>query len=498
MKALRLALLTLAAVAAGVVATADAQTLLLTLDSPNPGGSAYFGYAVALGDVSGDGKADIAVGAYGENVGGNEDQGRAYVFSGADGSLLFTLDTPNPQEDAYFGFSVAVGEVNGDGKADIAVGATMEDVGGNQDQGRAYVFSGADGSLLFTLDTPNPQPVAWFGYAVALGDVNGDGKADIVVGAHREDIGGNTDQGRAYVFSGADGSLLFTLDIPNPQAFAWFGISVAVGEVNGDGKADVAVGAYGEDVESNGSQGRAYVFSGADGSLLFTLDTPNPQTFANFGRSLALGEVNGDGKADIAVAAYGENVGGNADQGRAYVFSGADSSLLFTLNALNPQALAWFGISMAVGEVNGDGKADIAVGAYGEDIASNVNQGRAYVFSGADGSLLFTLDTPNPQAYANFGRSVAMGKVNGDGRADIAVGAYGEDVGRNAGQGRAYVFSTSDLPTPTPLSDPVGGIAELPDASDSSYANYIALAALAAAALAALAAAWYAHRRWRA
>jgi hypothetical protein len=496
MKALRLALLTLAAVAAGVVATADAQMLLSTLDTPNPGASAWFGFSVAVGDVSGDGKADIAVGAYGENVSGNTDQGRAYVFSGADGSVLSTLDTPNPQGDTYFGFSVAVGEVNGDGKGDIVVGATMEDVGDNQDQGRAYVFSGADGSLLFTLDSPNPQPVAWFGYAVALGDVDGDSKADIVVGAHREDTGGKTDQGRAYVFSGADGSLLFTLDIPNPQAYAWFGISLAVGEVNGDGKADVAVGAYGEDVGGNGSQGRAYVFSGADGSLLFTLDTPNPQTFGNFGRSVAMGEVNGDGKADIAVAAYGENLGGNADQGRAYVFSGADGSLLFTLNTPNPQAHVWFGISMAVGEVNGDGKADVAVGAHREDVGSNLDQGRAYVFSGADGSLLLTLDTPNPQTFANFGRSVAMGKVNGDGKAGIAVGAYGEDVGGNADQGRAYVFSTSDPPTPTPPSDPVGGIAELPDASDSSYPNYIALAALAAAALAALTAgAWCARRR---
>jgi hypothetical protein len=90
-----------------------------------------------------------------------------------------------------------------------------------------------------------------------------------------------------------------------------------------------------------------------------------------------------------------------------------------------------------------------------------------------------------------------VGEVNGDGKADVAVGVYGEDVGSNLNQGRAYVFSTSDPPTPTPPSDPVGGIAELPDASDSSYPNYIALAALAAAALAALTAGvWYVRRRW--
>ena len=128
-----------------------------------------FGGSVAVGDVNGDGKADIAVAAYGENVGSNAGQGRVYVFSGADGSLLLTLDTPNPQANANFGglggVAVAMGDVNGDGKADIAVGANGESVGGNVGPGREYVFSGADGSLLFTLDTPNPQMRGYFGIA---------------------------------------------------------------------------------------------------------------------------------------------------------------------------------------------------------------------------------------------------------------------------------------------------------------------------------------------
>ncbi len=459
MKTLRIVLIALVALAAGLVASANAQTLLLTLDTPNPQANAWFGSSLAMGDVNGDGKADIAVGTGGEDVGGNTDQGRVYAFSGADGSLLFTLDTPNPQADAYFGFAVAVGDVDGDGKGDIAVGAPLEDVGGNAGQGRAYVFSGAPPhSLLFTLDTPNPQAWAHFGYSVAVGDVNGDGKVDIAVAAPDEDVGGNEDQGRAYVFSGTDGSLLFALDTSNAQVYAYFGSSLAVGDVNDDGRADIAVGAP-EDVGGNEDQGRAYVFSGADGSLLFTLDSPSPQAHAYFGGSLAMGDVNGDGKADIAVGAYGEDVGGNEDQGRAYVFSGADGSLLFTLDTPTPQAHAAFGFSVAMGDVNGDGKADIAVGAYGEDVGGNVDQGRAYAFSGSDGSLLFTLNTPNPQANAYFGLSVAVGDVDGDGKGEIVVGAPNEDVGGNANQGRAYVFSCAGLSpaltldTPNPQAD---------------------------------------------
>jgi hypothetical protein len=489
------------AAAVCLLTSARAQTVLLTLDTPNPQPGAIFGLPVATGDVNADGKGDIAAGAFLEDVGRNEDQGRAYVFSGADGSLLFTLDAPKPQAALLFGRSLAVGEVSGDAMGDIAVGAS----GDGGVQGRAYVFSGADGSLLLTLDTPNPQVDAHYGLSVAMGDVNGDSTADITVGAPDEEVGGNPYQGRAYVFSGADGSLLFTLNTPNPQPLTRFGWSLAVGEVNGDGKGDIAVGAFFEDVGGNNTQGRAYVFSGADGSLLFTLNTPNPQAGARFGMSVTMGDVNTDGRADIAVGAPWEDVPGDVpgseNQGRAYVFSGTDGSLLFTLNTPNPQAGTRFGEWVAAGELSGDAKQDIAVAAAFEDVVGNADQGRAYVFSGADGSLLFTLDTPNPQAGALFGYSVAVGQVDGYGRADIVLGAQHSTVAGNAQQGRAYVFSF--LPTAK-----VGGAAQdLPDltgaplqAPGSSGTNPGALAGLiagvTAGALAVGGAAWYGRRRW--
>jgi len=473
------------------------------LKDPTTQTNTYFGRSVAVGDVDGDGKGDIAVGASDEDVNGNTDQGRAYVFSGATSSLLLTLDTPNPQAGAWSGYSVAVGDINGDDKADIALGAPSENVDGNEYQGRAYVFSGANGSLLFTLDTPNPQGSAGFGASVAMGDVDGDGNADIAVGATWEGVSGNAYQGRAYVFSGADGSLLFTLDTPNPQAFARFGWALAVGDANGDGKADIAVGAILEDVSGNAYQGRAYVFSGADGSLLFTLDTPNPQTYARFGSSVGVGDANADGKGDIAVGVPYEDVSGNGDQGRVHVFSGADGSLLFTLDTPNPQAMARFGDSVAMGDVDGNGTADIAVGASYEDVNDNSDQGRVHVFSGANGSPLFTLDTSNPQGGAYFGYSVAVGDVNGDGKGDMAAGASQGGCGRGAVYVLASTPDYSPTPTPTPTPtpappfDPVGGIAELPDAPLSAAANQVALAVLAAAALLALSAGgWYARRRW--
>ena len=149
-----------------------------------------------------------------------------------------------------------------EGVVEVVVGARLEDVDGNADQGRVYVSSGGTGELLYTLDTPNPEPGAWFGAAVAMGDMDGDGWADIAVAARLEDVGDNETQGRVYVISGATGELILTIDSPNPQAEnGEFGFGLAMGDVDGDGRAEVIVGAPSEDVGDITAQGRVYVFA---------------------------------------------------------------------------------------------------------------------------------------------------------------------------------------------------------------------------------------------
>ena len=428
-------------------ANAESPYVPLIFDNPTPQNDAYFGDAVAgAGDVNRDGIPDLLVGASWQNADGNYAQGRAFVFSGADGSLLHILNNPTPQAVAYFGRAMArAGDVNRDGIPDLLVGAPFQDVGSHADQGQAYIFSGADGALVYTLDNPTPQDDAYFGDAVAgAGDVNRDGISDLLVGASSQDLGGNFGQGQAFVFSGADGTLLQTLDTPLPQEGAHFGSAVAgAGDVNGDGVPDLLVGASGQTVAGNRGQGRAFVLSGIDGTLLHTLDDPIVQESAHFGDAVAgAGDVNGDGTPDFLVGAYLQDVGGNEYQGRAFAFSGADGTLLQTLDTPLPQEGAHFGSAVAgAGDVNGDSKSDLLVGAPRQTVGGNAHQGQAFIFSGADGILLHTLDHPTPKDDAHFGQVLASaGDVNGDGKTDLLIGAWNQSVDGNPGQGQAVLF----------------------------------------------------------
>ena len=353
-------------------------------------------------------------------------------------TLLYTLDTPNPQTLGEFGYALSLSDVDGDGKAEIAVGVPFEDVGDNPAQGRAYLFSGATGVLILTFDNPEPDAGIFFAWTVAMGDVDGDGRAEIAVSATREDASGGASQGRAHVFSGATGELLDTFDNPNPEIYAQFGNSAAFGDYNGDGTADRALGDPFGDVDGLVA-GEVLVLSSGRTDIL---TAPVPQADAEFGYSVAMADIDGDGEAEVVVGARLEDVDGNVNQGRVYVFSGGTGELLYTLDTPNPEPDAWFGAAVAMGDMDGDGWADIAVAARLEDVGENETQGRVYVFSGATGELILTIDSPNPQAEnGEFGFGLAMGDVDGDGRAEVVVGAPSEDVGDVTAQGRVYVFA---------------------------------------------------------
>ena len=441
--------------ALSLIASANAQEIE-TLVSPNEEIDGEFGWSVGGGgDTNTDGIPDIIVGAWTENPDSSPwNAGRAYVFSGDSLLLLHTLQSPNEEQAGGFGYAVdLLGDINGDGSDDIVVSAMKESLGELlMEAGRVYVFNGSDGVLLHTLVSPNAQLGGWFGFSLAsAGDVNNDGTDDIIVGAHEEEPDPSpVGAGRAYIFSGSDGSVLHELQSPNDQNEGYFGYSVSsAGDLNEDGFYDVIVGARKESTGSSpDAAGMAYVFSGSDGSLLHTLMSPNEETEGYFGNAVSsTGDITGDGIPDLIVAADHEDGGRDTeDAGNAYVFDGQNGSLIFALSSPNEEEEGFFGNDVTfTGDMDGDGIDEIMVAAYWEvRDPVLVGAGRTYVFRGSDGSMLYTFESPTPEAGGFFGCSVdALGDLDENGSDDVVIGAVFENPGESPQDaGRAHVIFT--------------------------------------------------------
>ncbi len=415
---------------------------------------AQLGISVATaGDVNGDGYGDVIVAAhYFDN--GQENEGRAYLFLGSASGLSTTpaWTAEGDQANAHFGCSVATaGDVNGDGHSDVIIGASSFS-NGQTAEGRAYLFLGTASGLSATpaWTAEGDQDNAAFGYSVATaGDVNGDGYDDVIIGAPNF-YNGEYREGRVFLFLGSASGLYATptWTAESNQVYAYFGYSVATaGDVNGDGYADVIIGAY---FFSNGEsyEGRAFVYLGGASGL-----SPTPawtaesnQANAYFGNSVAsAGDVNGDGYDDVIVGAYFFS-NGETYEGRAFVYLGGASGLSPTpaWTAEANQANAKFGTSVATaGDVNGDGYSDVIVGA--PDFSNGETfEGRAFVYLGGASGL-----SPTPawtgesdKGDARFGFSVATaGDVNGDGLSDVIIGApyFSNPL---EFEGRAYLYIT--------------------------------------------------------
>ena len=426
--------------------------------------NAAFGLSVATaGDVNGDGYSDVIVGAY-QFGNGQSQEGRAFVYMGSPTGLAPTAawTAESDQASAYFGTAVATaGDVNGDGYADVIVSAPEYDTP-TSNRGRVFVYLGAAGGLATTpVWTKDGAQDSRFGSAVATaGDVNGDGYADVVIGADSHD----TDQifeGRAYAYLGSSSGLSATAawTAEGNSIGAHFGISVSTaGDVNGDGYADVIVGAEGFSNGQSG-EGRAHVFFGSASGLAATHAWAMESDIANARRGTSVataGDFNGDGYADVIVGSpRDDGTFGTIDLylGSATGLPTVSAYLGFPLNEPGNR----FGFSVGTaGDVNGDGYSDLIVGAYQAN-DGQFGAGAAYLYLGsastAGTSAAWTAE--GDQGEVNFGVSVASaGDVNGDGYSDVIVGADRYDSGQSD-EGRAFVYlgSASGLATIAAWSD---------------------------------------------
>ncbi len=390
-----------------------------------PGDTAddLFGRTIAgAGDVNADGFDDFIVGAIGDDNGGSN-AGSARVFSGANGSVLFTFYGTGAND--QFGSSVAgAGDVNNDGYDDLIVGAFQDDDSA-VDAGSATVFSGLDGSILFKIDGNAAQDN--FGISVAgVGDLDGDSFDDFAIGAWLADAPG-IDSGAARVFSGFDGSPIYTF--LGDDAGDQMGTSLAsAGDVNNDGTPDIIVGAILDD-NGGGNSGMARIYSGSDGTILHTLNGTGG--FDLFGISVdGIGDINADGFGDVIVGAMFDDNNGT-DSGSATVFSGADGSVLFAVNGAAAGDQMGFSVA-GPGDVNGDGVVDFAGGAPRASV-NGFESGSVVFYDGNDGSIIRTFN--GFFAGDQFGTSIGgMGDANGDGFKELVIGApFQDSTGFNAG-----------------------------------------------------------------
>jgi FG-GAP repeat/FG-GAP-like repeat len=430
--------------------------LALTPAWTRDGGQAnasFGGSAAPAGDVNADGFGDVAIGAFAFDN-GQDNEGAAFLFLGSAAGLGATpaWTTEGNQVNAFLGLPVApAGDVNGDGFADLVVGASEYD-NGHPNEGRALVFHGGPTGLATSpaWTAEGDQPGGNFGIATTTaGDVNGDGFADLLVGAHLFDDG-SVNEGVAFLFLGSAAGLA-----PTPawrrggnQDGALFGHSVATaGDVNGDGYADAIIGA---ELFDNGTtnEGRAFVFHGSPAGLdtVATWTAEGDQNGATFGRFVATaGDVNGDGFADVIVGAPAYDQG-ESNEGRAFVFLGGPAGLapVAAWSAASDQMDANLGTVGTAGDVNGDGYSDVIAGALAFD-AGETDEGRAFVFHGGASGLAADASWSAAGATADAALGFALaaaGDVNGDGYSDAVIGVPGYDGG-NPGEGRALVYHGS-------------------------------------------------------
>lgn len=396
-------------------------------------------------------------------------------------------DNTFPETDDNYATAVAMGDFNGDGFDDLAVGVPRQSVSGQGASGAVNVqYASANGSPAVQLITQDSFEVAgtaeagdFFGAAVAAGDFDNDGFDDLAVGVPGEAVGSASDAGSVVVLYGSVSGLngIGSQGIHqgsggvegSAEAGDQFGSSLAVGDFNNDGRDDLVIGVPNEAVGTAAAAGTVHVIPGSTTGLVPANDLRLQEGSGGvvgvatagdeFGASVAAGDLNGDGFDDLVIGIPGDDVSGQNNAGAVHVLRGSSALITTTGNAQWHQNSAnvpgsaepndAFGSSVAVGRFNGDTFADLAVGSPGED-SGPADAGYVHFLYGSSsgvtgtGSININQDTANVTGTAvtggAFGSSLATGNFNGDTFTDIVIGVPGDTVSGATDAGSAYVF----------------------------------------------------------
>ena len=462
-------------------------------------------------DFNGDGFPDVAIGVPHDSGNDVLDAGGVNVMYGSAGGLQvndpvdqrFTEGTSEvkgePQSGDLFGAAVAVGDYNADGFSDLAVGAPGEAAGTDGMAGRVGVLYGT--AMGLQAATPDDQQFTQglaglgdeaeagdaFGDALAAGDFDGDGFADLAVGAPGDRAGGHDGAGAVVILYGGvfglqtvDDDEFWTQNSPEVRGKSGeedsFGDSLAAGDFDGDGFDDLGVGVTNELVSGLDEAGSVAVFYGGPGGIqavnrddqLWDRNDSGVEDVAaasdKMGWSVTAGDFNGDRNDDLAVGVARDDVGGEDNVGSVSVFYGSGAGL----QATSPNDQVWsqdsrgvrgssdkgdhLGEAVAVGDFDGDGFDDLGIGVPDEDVADRAGSGTTNVLYGTTTGL--QADSPDdqqwhqdstgvkgrPEVGDSLGAALAAADFNADGFADLVIGLPGELAGGAAGAGALQVL----------------------------------------------------------
>ena len=358
------------------------------------------------------------------NQPGADASGIVYVYSGKSGELLWR-QKGDPGDQLGMGIEPA-GDVNADGIPDVAVGAP----GAN----RAYVYSGRTGQKLLEVKGEQDDSNTFGQNLSSAGDVDGDGRADLFVGAPGAAMG----TGRVTVFSGRSGKRLASWEGEGRgHAFG----SVVAGHSDETGLL-LVVGAPGAGKDR---KGRVYVYRDLSGKAAFTIESDATGSALGGMFTSVVGDVDADGTPDVYASDWANQAKGPFT-GRVYVHSGRTGKRLLTITG--EDAGDGFGIGPArAGDVDGDGHDDLVVGAWQHDSAAP-SGGKVYIYSGKDGTLLQAFTGKIAGETLGFDAD-GMGDIDGDGRFDFLVtSAWSLVAGPRSG--RTLVIAGNVDRTPTP------------------------------------------------
>ncbi|HEU5182306.1 MAG TPA: S8 family serine peptidase [Candidatus Polarisedimenticolia bacterium] len=453
------------------------------------------GSSLARGDFNLDGIDDLAIGVPGEDSGSVYDSGEVEIYLGSSSGFG---SAPNqtwwqgangldgtPEAGDRFGSALAVGDFNGDHFDDLAIGAPGDSINGAREAGAVSILFGSSAGLSAAADqrwhqdSSGVQGVAEladrFGAALASGDFDHDGYADLAIGSPGDGINSGTyNAGAVTILYGSSGGLTSTgnqrwyqdglgLSISS-ESGDLFGAVLATGDFNHDLRDDLLIGSPTEDIDDAIDAGMIVVLYGTSTGLLSTgakvwhQDTTEgsievamvAETGDFFGSSLAAGDFDGDGRDDAAIGVPGEDVVDTENAGIVSILYGSSSGLSASGNQAWNQGESSdlegsldaddrMGCSVAAGDFNHDGYSDLAVGSCGENNSDTGNaQGMISILYGggsglrSTGDQVFSQSSPGildtAEAYDGMGVALVTGFFNGGSICDLAIGVPGEEA----------------------------------------------------------------------